>query len=386
MSMDERVAAFLNGESLAVEVEAIETELAQLWKNAAEKSLARAGAATLLVYSPHEGAYENAASALAALAPRYAGRLIAMVAAPEADENTLSAHISAHFHEAEGRRTGSEQITLFARGNTGDRLAETVTPLLVEKQPVVLWWQGELPEDDALFEKLLNASGYLIFDSSDGRDAGNTLSQARALSLSWKNGSAGDLNWLRLAPWRELIAKFMDSAPAAALRHQVAEVTLEVNAAAEGDAHFAKPFLLFGWLAGLLGWKLNEPLTPVPAEPATGNASVYRTAWQNKEKETAGKIILRQPEADADPAGAAGAMTSIQILFQPSAEPVVVAMQRNLATGQVTIRIRKGEQTLSESTAAFPEATVAELLAQEMASEGRDLAYESALRFATQLI
>jgi len=386
MSTDERVAAFLKGESLAVEVGAIETELTQLWKGAAEKNHARACTATLLVYSPHEGAYETAAPALAALAQRYACRLIAMIAAPEADENELSAYLSAHFHEAEGRRAGGEQITLFARGSAVDRLVETALPLLVEKLPVALWWQGDLPEENALFEKLLQASGRLIFDSGDGRDAGNTLSQARALSLYWKNGSGGDLNWLRLAPWRELIAKFMESAPAAAWRHQVAEVTLEVNAAAEGDVHFTKPFLLFGWLAGLWGWKLNEPLTPAPAESAAGNESVYRTGWQNKEKETAGKIILRQPETNADPTGTAGAIRSIQILFQPSAEPVVVVVQRDLPTGPVTIRIRQGEQTLSESIANFPEATVADLLAQEMARDGRDAAYESALRFATQLI
>jgi glucose-6-phosphate dehydrogenase assembly protein OpcA len=373
MSMDERLAAFINGESLAVEAGAIETELAQLWKSAAAQDYGRACTSTLLVYSPHEGAYESAVHALAELTRRHSCRIVAMIAAPEADENESSAYLSAYFHDAGGKKMGCEQITFVARGNTVDQLAEMAAPLLVEKLPVALWWQGDLPEENVLFEKLLSTCGHLIFDSADGRDVGNTLSQARALSLHWKNGIGGDLNWLRLAPWRNLIARFMESELAASLRNQLAEVALEVSAAPEGDVHFAKPFLLLGWLANLLSWKLNEPLTPA-------GENVFLTNWQNKDKEVAGKIALRKSEADSR------AMLSAQILFRPNDIPVVVAMQRDLPAAQVAIRVSNGGQVLSESTANFPEATMADLLAQELGRDRRDADYESALRFATQLI
>ena len=386
MSTDERIVALMNGESLALEVGTIEAELAQFWKKGEEKGYTRACTATLLVYAPDEGAYERAAQVFAALVRHRPCRIVALMAAPEANENTLAAYLTAHIHDAEGNKSGCEQITLMARGNAVEHLAETALPFLIEKLPVTLWWQGDLPEENVLFEKLLNVSQRLIFDSGDGHDVGNTLSQARALGLYWKNGVGGDLTWQRLAPWRELVTKFMESAPAAALRHQVTEATLEANAAAEGDAHFAQPFLLLGWLAGLLNWKLNEPLTPLPVEPATGNTSVFRTGWQNKDKEVTGKIILRKLETDADPAPANGSLRAIQILFQPNEKPVVITMQRHLAAGQVTIRIHQGEQTLSESTANFSDTPVAELLAQEMMQDGRNTAYEGALRFATQLI
>jgi len=379
MSTDERVAAFINGESLAVEIGAIETELAQLWKSAAEKNHARACASTVLIYSPHEGAYERAVPALAVLTRRHSCRIIAMIADPEAGENEISAYISTHVHDADGKKVGCEQITLIARGNQVDQLAETATPLLLEKLPVALWWQGDLPEEHVLFEKLLATCRHLIFDSADGRDVGNTLSQARALSLYWKNGTGGDLNWLRLAPWRDLLARFMESEPAASLRNQVSEVALEVIAAPEGDVHFAKPFLLLGWLANLLSWKLNEPLTPA-------GENVFLTGWQNKDKAVAGKIALRNPETDSAAPVAAGVIMSAQISFQPNEAPVVVSMQRDLPTAQITIRVSNGGQVLSESTANFPEATMADLLAQAMARDNRDTEYEGALRFATQLI
>lgn len=386
MSTDERIAAVMNGESLAIEVGAIEAELAQFWKIGAEKGYTRVCTSTLLVYSPDEGAYERAVQAFAVLMRHHPCRIIALIAVPEANENTIAAYLTVHVNDTDGKKSGCEQITLMARGNTVDQLAETALPFLIEKLPVTLWWLGDLLEESVLFEKLLNASQHLIFDSGDGRDVGNTLSQARALGLYWKNGVGGDLTWQRLAPWRDLVNKFMESAPAAALRHQVAEVTLEANAVAEGDVHFAQPFLLLGWLAGLLNWKLNEPLTPLPAEPAAENENIFRTGWQNKEKEVTGKIILRKPETDTDSAIASGALRAIQILFQPNEEPVVVAMQRHLTTEQVTIRIYQGKQTLSESTASFFEVPVADLLAQEMTQEDRNTAYEGALRFATQLI
>lgn len=379
MSTDERVAAFINGESLAVETGAIETELAQLWKSAAAQGYERAGTSTVLAYSPHEGAYENAVPALAELARRQSCRIIAMIAAMEAEENESAAYLSAHFHDVERKKVGCEQITLIARGNKVDQLAEMATPLLAEKLPVTLWWQGDLPEENVLFEKLLATCQHLIFDSADGRDVGNTLSQARALSLYWKNGIGGDLNWLRLSQWRDLIAKFMASEPAASLRNQVSEVALEVMAAPEGDVHFAQPFLVLGWLANLLSWKLNEPLTPA-------GENVFLTSWQNKDKEVAGKITLRNLETDSEAPTAAGAMMSAQISLRPNEAPVVVAMQRNLPAAQVTIRVSNGGQVLSDSTANFPEATMADLLVQAMARDRRDTDYESALRFATQLI
>jgi len=379
MSTDERLAAFMNGESFAVEIAAIETELAQLWKSAAEKNLARVCTSTLLLYSPHEGAYEKAVHTLTELTRRQPCRIIAMIAAPEADENASSTYISAHFHDVEGKKVGCEQIALSARGNTVDRLAEMVAPLLLEKLPVTLWWQGDLPEENVLFEKLLATSRHLIFDSADGRDVGNTLSQARALSLYWKNGIGSDLNWLRLLAWRDLIARFMASEPVASLRNQVSEVTLEVIATPEGDVHFAQPFLLFGWLANLLSWKLNEPLTPA-------GENVFLTSWQNKDKEVAGKILLRNPATDSEASTAAGAMMSVQISFRPNEAPVVVAMQRNLPAAQVTIRVSNSGQVLSESTANFPEAVMADLLAPAMARDSRDTDYDGALRFATQLI
>jgi glucose-6-phosphate dehydrogenase assembly protein OpcA len=389
MPTEEAVAAFINGESRAVAVEAIAEDLAALWQSVADKKPDRERVCNfnLFVYSPNEGVYACGAGALAELTRRHPCRVIALVAEPEADENKISSYLSAHFHQDNEKALGCEQITIIAKGNATDKIASIATSLLAENLPTILWWQGDLPEENVLFEKLLAASQQMIFDSADGRDVGSTLSQARAQSLHWKNGFVGDLNWLRLSRLRDLITEFLESQQAASLRDHAAEIDIDIAAAPEGDAHFAQPFLLLGWLANRLNWKLNEPLTPVVSDqPDAGNESVFITRWQGKEREVVGKIILRQTDWGTDETVTPSVIVSAQIRLQQNDDALVFSLLCDPKQAQVTLRIAKSEQTLSESTANFSETAIADLLAQEIARKNRDQIYESALRFATQLI
>jgi glucose-6-phosphate dehydrogenase assembly protein OpcA len=388
MPTDESVSAFINGESQAVEVAAIQSELDRLWKSAASHApaITRACHFNLLVYSPNEGAYERAAAALAELARHQPFRAIALLAEAEAEENEMSAYLSAHFHaSASGEeKAGCEQITLIAKGNAVDKLAETATPLLLGELPTVLWWQGDLPEDDVLFEKLLASSRHLIFDAMDGHDVGNTFSRARALSLSWKTpqGEAGrgsDLSWLRLAPYRDLVAQFLESPLVQPALHAAEEVRLEVLAAAEGDAHFAQPFLLLGWLAGRLSWKLNEPLTPT-------TEGAFQTNWQNRDQEVVGKIVLHKSAAEASEAILPGDFIAVQLRLRLNDESLIFSLQRDSSQPRIKLRIAQGEQILTESTENLLDGSTPALLVQALAPAASDQTYHNALRIATQLI
>jgi hypothetical protein len=186
MPTEELVAAFIKGESLPVEVKAIEKELAALWRAAAEskdeaiRAVTRDCQLNLLIYSPNEGAYERAAMALPEIMRRHPSRVIALLAEPEAENEELAAYISSPPISNESR---GEQITIVAKGNAVKNLAEITHPLRIADAPLALWWLGDLPEEDPLFEQLLAASHRLIFDSAFCRDVGNELSRARALSL-----------------------------------------------------------------------------------------------------------------------------------------------------------------------------------------------------------
>jgi glucose-6-phosphate dehydrogenase assembly protein OpcA len=388
MPTDESVAAFLNGESRAVAVEAIQSELDRLWQAAANQTPAvgRTCQFNLLVYSPHEGAYERAAAALTELARHQTCRAVVLLAEAEADDEETSAYISAHFHAGAsgGEKVGCEQIAIIAKGNAVDKLAEIVTPLLAGELPTVLWWQGDLPEDNVLFEKLLAASRHLIYDARDGHDVGNTFSRARALALNWKipqgeTGLGSDLSWLSLAPYRDLVAQFLDSPLGQPALHAVEEVTIEVSAATEGDVHFAEPFLLLGWLAGRLRWKLNEPLTPA-AE------NVFLTNWQSQDKEIIGKIVLHKSTAETAEAILPGDFIALQIRLRHNGEPLLFSLQRDSSQPQIRLRVTQGEQILAESAETLRDVSTAGLLAPALTQTSRDQVYDSALRIATQLI
>jgi glucose-6-phosphate dehydrogenase assembly protein OpcA len=185
MPTKESVDAFIQGESLSVEADTIEKELGALWQAVSEsqdetiRAITRDCQLNLIIHAPHEGVFERAAGALADLMRRHPARLIALIAEREAESATgvadeLAAYISAPplSLDKQMMKGRAEQIIIAAKGKSVDGLPELVTPLLLKDLPVMLWWQGDLPEDDVLFERLLATSRHLIYDSAFCRDVG----------------------------------------------------------------------------------------------------------------------------------------------------------------------------------------------------------------------
>jgi hypothetical protein len=168
------------------------------------------------------------------------------------------------------------------------------------------------------------------------------------------------------------------------------KISLDATMAIEGDAHFAQPLMLLGWLAKRLNLKLNEPLTPVAAETGGDSSDrVFRTNWESNGREVIGAITLHKPVHESPETTAA--ITAMQLQFRQDNDMLVFSLLRDPTQPQAKIRVAKGEQALAESTVDFPEVSLAELAAQELdralsREARRDEVYENALRFATQLI
>jgi glucose-6-phosphate dehydrogenase assembly protein OpcA len=417
MSTDESVATFIQGEPLAVAVEAIEQELTRLWQAAAESSeedesraVMRACTLNVLAYSPNEGLYERAVNAIAEFTSRHPCRAIALLADRDAEKDELCAYLSAHCHLPVPKATKvcCEQITVAAKGRSINDIPGIVIPLILRDLPVVLWWQDDLPEEDPLFAQFIAASNHLIFDSADGHDVANVLARAHALCLNWKDGICGDLNWLRLSRYREAVAQFLDSPQAAPLRDHIQEVSIEVEAMTEdgahrGDAHLAQPLLLLGWLANRLSWKLTEPLTTesvsqlssLPVDRITEHqtngitgqpANVFRTGWQGHGREVVGTIRVHQPEDKKPEISTSAGITAVRLQLRKDEASLHFSLQRDSNQPRATMRITQGEQVLTESAVPFPDFSLAELMAQELDRARRDQVYENALGVATQLI
>jgi glucose-6-phosphate dehydrogenase assembly protein OpcA len=144
-----------------------------------------------------------------------------------------------------------------------------VAPLLIHDLPTHIWWPGDPPFSDPVFEQLAEMGDRLVVDSADFSDL---LPAMRRLSALRRHGGIGDLSWERLSWWQELTAQFFDAPrfrrylpnlsrlivryavpPSGSVRHD------EDDEVAPGvAAPMAQALLYAGWIATRLGWRRHR--------------------------------------------------------------------------------------------------------------------------------
>ena len=200
-------------------VAAVANHLARLWTTAGddgphvtEKGLphARTSVLNLIVTVPNEPAAERVVATMMGLGFRHPSRAIVLVASPEASGPTLDAAISAHCHAVhEGdEQVCYEEVVLTVRGEAASHLDGIVAPLQIHDLPTLVWWPGDPPFADPVFDQLVELSDRLIIDSTDFSDL---LVGFRRLANLRRRSGVGDLTWKRLGWWQELTAQFFDA-------------------------------------------------------------------------------------------------------------------------------------------------------------------------------
>jgi glucose-6-phosphate dehydrogenase assembly protein OpcA len=269
----DRVEAFTAGAVIAVEPEKIEQELMALWRKAAERArdsggrlaVARACLWNFIVHSDGEHEYRRTKRALDEVSETVPARILALhetwdesQSAVVGDDGTpLRAYIEANYRKVSGgrREVVAEEITLEATRLQSQRLPGLVRSLLLADVPTALFIKNPAA-DYKWLPQLARDADRFIFDSGkvDGMQG---LLQVDAvlqrLRPAGKPGTAplpmelADLGWLRLWPWRILIASMFDEPEATATLSTLDEVHIEYAPDAEAAA-----LLLAGWLMGRL--------------------------------------------------------------------------------------------------------------------------------------
>ena len=243
-----------------------------------EKGLphARASVLNLIVTVVDSAAADRAVRTLMGLGVRHPSRALVLVPERGTGEAPLDARISTHCHEAigGGDRVCYEEVVLAVRGDAAAHLAGIVTPLLIHDLPTHVWWPGDPPFRDPVFEQLVELSDRVIVDSADFE---NLLGGLRRLANLRRQSGVGDLAWERLTRWQELTAQFFDAprfrrylpnlsrlriqyavpATSSAARHEAGDVSPGV------PAPMAQALLYAGWIASRLGWKRHRTLQPL---------------------------------------------------------------------------------------------------------------------------
>ena len=252
-------------------VRAVEGHLAGLWSPPApaddgetvtEKGLphARASVLNLIATVPSVDAAERVVGTMLGLGVRHPSRAIVLVANHHARGAALDASVSAHCHPAatSGDQVCYEEVVLTVRGEAAEHLSGMVAPLLIHDLPTLVWWPGDPPFADPIFDQLVELGDRLIVDSGDFSDL--QLGMRRLASLRRRSG-IGDLTWRRLAWWQELTAQFFDAPRFRRYLPNLNRLVIRyaVPATADGDSSrpspLAQPLLYAGWIASRLAWK-----------------------------------------------------------------------------------------------------------------------------------
>jgi glucose-6-phosphate dehydrogenase assembly protein OpcA len=140
-----------------------------------------------------------------------------------------------------------EELSLKVGGQAASHLASIVGPFVLADLPVVIWFPASLPDPA---DPLLRLASALVVDTRAAADQGDLGHAYRVLLDLASTRPVVDLSWVRLQPWRELLAglfepdhnrRFLDGVQLAAVK--------------------GKPgprFILGGWLMAQLDLRARE--------------------------------------------------------------------------------------------------------------------------------
>jgi glucose-6-phosphate dehydrogenase assembly protein OpcA len=272
-------------------VRAVASHLSSLWDSpgaseppadgpvVTEKGLSHARASVLnLIVTVVDGeAADRVVRTLMGLGVRHPSRAIILVPDPHGTGPKLDARISAHCNDTSTGtdRVCYEEVVLTVRGEAASHLRGIVAPLLIHDLPTHVWWPGDPPFRDPVFDQLVDVADRLVIDSADFSDL---LPDLRRLANLRRRSGVGDLSWQRLAWWQELTAQFFD-APRfrrylpnlsrlriryAVPAHERGARSEEAQEVAPGTpAPIVQALLYAGWIATRLGWRRYATIDPL---------------------------------------------------------------------------------------------------------------------------
>ena len=148
-----------------------------------------------------------------------------------------------------------ELVTLHVRGGAAEHLGALVDPMLVSGVPTYLWWLDTPPFGSHELRDALQVADAILVDSSRfDRPHHSFLALADLETHAHRHLGLADLQWARLAPWRESLAQFFAPQDRVQLMSGIGEVGLDY--VGEGRGNRIAASMLIGWLASALDWKL----------------------------------------------------------------------------------------------------------------------------------
>jgi glucose-6-phosphate dehydrogenase assembly protein OpcA len=151
---------------------------------------------------------EQARVTAALTAMDHPGRVI--VVAPGGTGSSASIATGCLIDEFSKRRVCSEEVVIQGAQGQEEQLHAAILQLLVPDVPVVGWWMGDLGHGAESLPWLADVTDQLVTNLAPAADPRICLKVLTDLIAERPDLRLRDMEWLRVAPWRELTAELFE--------------------------------------------------------------------------------------------------------------------------------------------------------------------------------
>lgn len=274
MSADSSIATVGSWEGEDVTVSQVEAALSELRRHEPRAAVRTSVLTLVAVVDDHRQA-DTVLETVTELGARHPSRTVVVIAGDGNHSGRpapLDATASVHVVQRGASAVCFEDVLLRVRGRARYHLDSIVEPFTLPDLPVVVWLPARLP---SLGDPLLAAADRLVVDSRAIPEREDLLGRVAVLA---RRLAVTDLSWVRLAPWRRLLAGLFEGSLYRPFLRGVLHVEVRGN--------FGPRHLLGGWLLSRLALRPGQvELAPADhvsmtitgtAEGRTGRFSVAR--------------------------------------------------------------------------------------------------------------
>jgi glucose-6-phosphate dehydrogenase assembly protein OpcA len=366
----------------------------------------------LVVYVSRAEDAAPVTDAIGALTEHHPSRTICVVADAGAPTTSLDASVTTQCSAADSGRLCWEQIHITAHGATAAHVPGVVIPLMRPDLPTYLWWMGDAPCEAELLRRLVDLCDRLIVDSGVFvRPLEGLMQLAGVLQRTAGDRGIGDVHWMRLTPWRNLMAQFFDGEELRPYAFCVDSVRLGYTHDEQTHGGLGQALLLAGWLASCLAWSPRpraarrhgdtvhlEAERPTEAGSGTVSIDIRRQATGDLSGfSPIATDVLPPEQATGDPlpptayrlppSSGVDGLVSLSMMATLRDVPGVFGIERRPQSSEATTTTVIGGVQGAPRTVRMAPRSLAELLGEELEMWWhRDRLYEATLAAAAALI
>jgi len=236
----------------------IQAELNRLGESTPTGKKIKAALFNLIVYTHETIRAQYFKKIVKTISDQFPCRLIFIQADIVSQHSSIKVQVSLP-NSGNSSEVSSEQIFIEASGTEIERIPFLILPQLIPDLPIYLLWGQDPNKETIILPHIQPLARRIIFDSESTNELGEFSKEILNLV---ENSSLEivDMNWIRIAGWRQIITRAFDTKTRIDLISKTSYMKLTYNSLE--DPSFTKPetraIYLQAWIASCLEWNFEK--------------------------------------------------------------------------------------------------------------------------------